>query len=103
MSTPSDITDEQLIERVAVEVMGWEVIPHGEGYEQLPPVVKDHAGYVSTQWNPLTDWNHTMEVVEKINRVHAIKLKFWLDHGDTMHGLQRELCLAALKAVSPSA
>lgn len=91
--------------------MGWEMDDNAwvgkEGYYG--------SDYPST-WNPLTDWNHTMEVVEKMRKNGA---KFcWDELGDKDIGFwtkeeqwgiiainhhgnpQRAICIAALLAVS---
>jgi hypothetical protein len=62
---PAQLTDEQLIEKVAVAVMGWHMEPdlYGEMY-WVKSGVRD--GIPVHRWNPLADWNHTMQVVEKL-------------------------------------
>lgn len=72
MTSHEDLTDEQIIERVAVEVMQWH--PDGKMWKENaePHYVRGHTedvcydGDEYKAWNPLTDWNHTMEVVEKL-------------------------------------
>lgn len=59
------LSDEELISRIAVEVMGWERIADFWGhYHTLP----DNQNEICAEagWNPLTDWNHTMEVVKRM-------------------------------------
>jgi hypothetical protein len=51
-------TDAEIIELCATEVMGWEpCLEHDEWwlYKQ------DHVA--SKDWNPLTDWNHTIALI----------------------------------------
>jgi hypothetical protein len=126
MSNLSDLqalTDEQLIEKVAVEVMGFER-RHG-GWNRKGEWVND-AGF-----SPLTDWNHTMEVVEKVrkqgsrfdlfinqdafiielrkvpqrgSRLPVIRTNCFEYPGDRDKGEsspQRPICLAALLALHP--
>jgi hypothetical protein len=104
------LNDEQLTERVAVEVMGW------EKQKSMLPMwwMKDGESIAFIRdWNPLTNWNHTMEVAEKSKLVFSI----WYGSNGTKNfavngrswddsvSLQRAICLAALQAVrsSPSA
>ena len=56
------MTPQAQIEYLATKVMGWQIPKHGHGFDDLPPMVEDDTGYVHTSWNPLTDWNHTMQV-----------------------------------------
>lgn len=51
MTPQPDITDSELIEALAIEVMGWE---------------KYDSSGANEPWNPLTDWNHWRQVEEKI-------------------------------------
>lgn len=60
------MTDEQIVTRLATEVMGWEMVTHGKGYEFLPSMVKDETGYVRTLWDPLSDWNHWRQAELKV-------------------------------------
>ena len=108
---------------MAVEVMEWkqntERWPDYSG--EMSDVWKDDAGQqyvIKHKWNPLTDWNHTMEVVQKMENNGW---QFWMTtfHSDTGHmyltkvvfgkdeqesnienlDKQRAICLAALTAV----
>lgn len=111
--TPESIdglTDEQLIERCATEVMEWTRL---EDDSCEPPLESWYSHTLSKSgktvrkelvidcnlWNPLTDWNHTMEVVAKINRWPLERLGGWVLHS-LREKNQRAICLAALKAVS---
>jgi hypothetical protein len=123
LKLPADMSDEELIEAVAVEVMEWkqntERWPDYSG--EMSDVWKDDAGQqyvIKHKWNPLTDWNHTMEVVQKMENNGW---QFWMTtfHSDTGHmyltkvvfgkdeqesnienlDKQRAICLAALTAV----
>ena len=142
---PEAMTDEQLIEAVAVEVMGWKkedtgapafgvCKEHGNLEQSRNETWKrwwyrsgDKKGkgdkvmgdvwteFTTRGWNPLTDWNHTMEVVGRMqkqtyyyeisNGVHSepAYCRFW-DRGRFIDVVgygrpQRAICLAALKTV----
>ena len=99
--------DAELIEAVAKKVMGWHKIA------REVPIWSDQTGIkTSCTWKPPTDWNHTMEVAEKMDLLWLIKLhesqKGWwrcaysndepVFVADT--GPQRAICFAALQAVS---
>ena len=152
MDTPEDIngmTDEELIEAVAVKVMGWAVSAtcdhcYGTGTRaienrdnrDLRPCVwcdgtKKRKPYIveSPKFNPLSDWNHTWEIIEAMKRRKCCILLEWqkvvdwnvailpnhvmsglLGKNDGkvpeeayMHegegGLQKTICLAALAAL----
>ena len=80
------LADNELIEEVAMKGMGWEKKPYTwkftnegvvESYKRCGSQV--HMGHNfewyggeefawNSEWNPLTDWNHTMQVVEKIRQ-----------------------------------
>lgn len=113
------LSDEQLIEKVAVEVMGWARIPMEFGKMKwcLPPSVQERMlpehrvpVILSVAWNPLTDWNHTMELVKRMRKPVTIEIHEGacrvfrgadLSIFDTNQ--QRAICLAALHAVSSQA
>jgi hypothetical protein len=95
MTTIDDLrrlSDDQLIEKVAEEVMG----------------------SIGHKWNPLADWNHTMQIVERLVarepngdfhmehfteewRVGYCRMDEWLASDPD---LRRAICLSALIAVS---
>src|SRR5205085_35839 len=108
---------EQLIEKVAVVVMGW--MPNAGGMREASGWWSDPLKAETTHWNPLTDWNHTMEVVEKMKDGYGTDFMTALaDQTITWEGSfpdtwanwfwvvyeqknpQRAICLAALLAVS---
>lgn len=78
------LTDEELISRIAVEVMGWKKVtrPTQSGYGTYEGWDRGHGSYIHPcrEWRPLTDWNHTMEVVEKVK--YGKKFGFILDGND---------------------
>ena len=132
----SALPDDQLIEKVAVEVMGWEKYrlpffnsdeywhPKGNRSEYIAhvgtPLLKPLAGRT---WNPLTDFNHALEVLEALAQrnfdanghmgeavlnLHHTCERYCVElyghdyqavvrHDD----MKRAICLAALLAVSP--
>jgi hypothetical protein len=73
---PSGLSDEEIIERIATEVMGREKkerpwneqkdIASFKGPWWLPPKRTDGTYYSVKIWNPLTDWNHWRQVEEKV-------------------------------------
>jgi hypothetical protein len=117
MSIPENITDAELIERVAVEVMGFQVVSHdqfmllkkGTRRAFLEDKIICNED-LPDKWNPLTDWNHTMEVMEEIKPrwmrfTEALEeisgTPVWEDILYEMDS--RRICLAALKAISSPA
>jgi hypothetical protein len=127
-TNPQQFTDEHLIEKVAREVMGFpstggmvSYCCYGQTKVIGPSTLQGHPRQClvcgnecklwkrSKRWNPLTDWNHTMEVVERMEtQWHA----HWRlsDSGAAFEvmstpyqtrsrRLQRAICLAALRAV----
>lgn len=121
MSDTQNMTDEELVRRVAVEVMRWRNIKAFtdddsgvSGYQDSFPPFETHF-----DWNPLTDWNHTMEVYDRVpknrtehwpswhneNGVACEKHMFILWVGDEKIAVedsshQRAICLAALLSVA---
>lgn len=116
-----DLTDEQLIEKVAVEVMQF---PQGRMDGEMVYRIGDsvvYAKWLTERWNPLTDWNHTMEVLGRIENRRGIRMSHlpfkgpkgasyvevwsvWVEGcGEAVvhHSLQRAILIAALLAVSP--
>ena len=124
------LTDDQLIEKVAVEAMGWHV-----ANDPRCGACKDWVNRVGVwqaherigcddpgdRWNPLTDWNHTIEVVERIESLGfewRIDARPGLQRGCRIAPTgefntprvqfvandsgQRAICLAALLALSPT-
>lgn len=122
-TAPQDMTDEQLIEAIAREVMGWEFRSDKghecwyNGYFESKRVAGRMLYRVTAdkRWNPLTDWNHTMEVVQHFkNSLFSKRVRFtdalseqkktqdghcyaWPDA--FVHLTQRDICVAALSAV----
>lgn len=107
------LTDEQLIEKVATEVMGWRVIPQPEGWTDLV-LIEQSDGHITQHWNPLTNWNDTMKVVEQVRR-NEMDFEIWISAGWSVrimqgsstnydardsHG-QRAILIAALLSTQP--
>lgn len=80
------MTDDQLRDAVAVEVMGWEW-SDDQSTEDHPCRLyftrgrSDVIHIKATNWNPLTDWNHTMEVRDRLR-----SLGWWME-------LENECCI----------
>jgi hypothetical protein len=114
--TTDGLSDAELIERVGREVMGWRGLPDCWVYQPALPK--------KIRWNPLTDWNATMEVHDTLlDRGYSVNL-FWnnmdictlewtliskkpapyprkvVQSGDG--DMKRAICLAALKCVQAS-
>ena len=125
-TTPA-LTDEQIIERLAVEVMGWHkdvrdsgrsmwVNSENYGMGYTENYLNKGSGSMDFAWNPLTDWNHTMEVVVQLRKldlpsgcihIRAIQNGAWeVRFKTTVKGrvsnksLARAVCLAALAAAT---
>jgi hypothetical protein len=103
------LPDAELIERVATDVMGWRRIETGgKHWWELP----NGKFYEMPYFDPLTDWNHTMEVVKRMPRpFHLLQLSHtasWQAQcGDPPlyevdANPQHAICIAALLAVSSS-
>lgn len=120
------LSDSELIEKVAVELMGAKIGTMNDDYSFKKKFLS-FPGRKGTffKWNPLLDWNHTMEVVEKLAENHGwylyriatevgLKVGFTRRAGsmsdgyilsagfkDTDDNQRRNICLAALTAVPP--
>ena len=108
------LTDEQLIEKVATKVMGWMSFETYTGKRQCWAKPNTDATVFKDEWNPLADWNHTMEVVMHLHEstafhLFSFKRSWWqAQFGDDHDGdapvyildqnPQRAICLAALLA-----
>lgn len=110
------LSDEELIERVAVEVMGWE---KKWNYDNPIPVGFWWPRAVQMRfWNPLTDWNHAAEVVRTMrsrwwmsylirSQANGKTLVEFTDKVGMLAGRHidkdecRAVCLASLLAVQP--
>lgn len=75
-TTPSisALTDDQIIERLATDVIGWTLVEEEEYQRRLKeyeddPWLKNNEyrrAILPQIFNPLTDWNHWRQVEEKI-------------------------------------
>lgn len=100
------MTDQQIIERLA-EFMGWEkeytdcAICWLNPYSGTRVKIQD--------WNPIEDWNHTMQVIEKFIQYGTIEFAFQkgeflkMQINDVYHEsqgfpFQRAFCLALVSA-----
>ena len=101
-SENSNLTDAEIIEALATKVMGWRRRDYTwkvtESDRSIMPCKtcgsKEHTGHSSVwehcicshcdSWedneergfDPIHNWNHTMDVMKKISQDHGIKLKF---------------------------
>lgn len=115
----STLSDGDLVEAVAINVMGWKKVQapqgcHWQWHERdgKYPYRYDVDGSClrcagSGAFKPTIDWNHSMEVVAKVSRVWKIKYDGYceVNFGTSgwhieHHDPQRAICLAALLAVS---
>lgn len=113
------MTDEMIVERLAGLMGRKSAGKDGSGRFLFREYYGEHEAMWNPRlWNPLTDWNHTMEVVERMmrfgfhydisNGVHSEPAfcRFWNREklrDETAYGTQqRAICLAALAAVSSS-
>lgn len=63
--------NQQIIERLA-EFMGWRNSKLPIAYEMGDNIAKDNV-----EWNPLKDWNHTMQIVdEHVKRGGTFELSY---------------------------
>ena len=125
-------TDQEIVEALATQVMGWEIDKYL--FEQtngnsLWKMKDGHAIGHEYKWNPLTDWNHTWEIIEAMKQRKCCILLEWQKVVDWnvailpnhvmagllakndgkvpeeayMHegddGLQKTICLAALSTI----
>lgn len=105
------LTDEQLIEKVAEDVMKWTILRCRCPMNCGGHFKKDDGTQVFKNWNPLTDWNHTMEVRGKVGHMDiefvpdGCCVMVWNKPNAPLETFdkapQRAICLAALLAVTP--
>lgn len=122
------MTDEQLIEAVAVKVMGWCWHKYNNAsdgkYETFYGIccickhgVAKRDQHNQETWNPFTNWNDTMQIVDKMQWISMSRGKAYNWHVEIRHykkytadgfitievrdnSLQKAICLAALQALS---
>src|SRR4051812_20127683 len=98
------LSDEQLIEKVAVEVMGFQkVIQKKQGPRFLTTWLRDPNRRLNAakKWLPLEDWNHTMEVVVEVRNCRINQFASYFP-GSFIDCAQRAICRAPLLAFSQS-
>lgn len=121
----AELTDEQLIEKVAVEIMGWkkwywDEPGHGRSWGWVSS--KHSASHRDKKncdaywgWNPVADyefcgvkvtadWNHTIQVAKKAYDEYGDIFYDRLGPCEPLYtdpDAQRQVCLAALQATSP--
>ena len=62
------MTDQQKVEWLATKVMGWELhnrVWHKRNNDGL----KSLSATAGNDWNPLTDWNHLAQVLERCSEL----------------------------------
>src|SRR3990167_9622386 len=72
----SALTDEQIVERLATEVMGWKLRNEPEHKKWYKHMVE--SGRKKDLWNPLTDWNDWRMVEEKIIEDEKLSEAFYM-------------------------
>ena len=117
MKTISEMTDEELNNAVAVEVMGWEYGDHFiTGANSYRIVGRKTTTYTkANNWYPTTDYNQVFQVVEKMDYFAVRRHKaggYWrcicvyqdgLSIGAESASAPRAICEAAVMAVRESA
>ncbi len=86
-NTSQALTDKQIIARLATEVMGWCV--SGDG-KRVMRDLDDMWNDEPFDWNPLTDWNHTVQVLQRMNKKRIPDIDF------KSPDAQQRICMAAL-------
>lgn len=124
-----ELTDAEIIEQVATKIMKWKKVVRDSGRSMW--VNEENYGMAYTQnylneasgtmdfaWNPLTDWQDTMQVLVRVMNPMGIQVLFTQDGGAAVEivqaplgvfrkitvdddNAQRAICLAALKTLSP--
>lgn len=74
-----EMSDEERISWMAVKVMGWHWgFPKWDQIGSQKMWLNDEELSVSAyEWNPLIDWNHTMQVVEKSEGINMLFEADW--------------------------
>jgi hypothetical protein len=103
------MTDQELIEAVATKVMGWHREKSVSGIECYYNSDHDfmYALRTGKVFNPLTDANHWLMVVEKIKDIFNINIGYvkgvwrfnWNNYSISHKSIGHAVCLAALEAV----
>ncbi len=118
----SALSDQELIERVAFEVMGWD--QGSNAWISREPEASAPGGYPNHEvfhqvkdWDPLRNWNHTMELVDRlaslgfccsiqVSNPKPDRFMCWNAEAKMAdcrdENLRKAICLTALQAVSPS-
>ena len=93
------MTDQDLINKLATDVMGWEEIimvqNAGFGYSESIAYREKNGMFKKRyhNWNPLKDWNHTAQVLSKMTKEQIPQFSFVDDDA------QEAICLAALETI----
>src|SRR4051812_38156047 len=85
-SAPSidGMTDEQIIRAIAMEVMWW-VPEYAFGNGESPAHYSKEDRSIVVDWNPLIDWNATMQIVERMQEkgwAFYLNTCFWFEEGE---------------------
>jgi len=116
------MTDEELVREIAQKVMGWtrqhaSASDKGNGYwigNDAFEIIGQNMYRITGDWNPLTNANHTMMVVERMREL-GFNFKVWAYHDwkgievgfskyrypnlTKSESFGHAVCLASLKAV----
>lgn len=102
------LSDDELIERLAVEVMGWKK-GTWKTRDRWPDFIATDSK-LKRHWNPLTDWNHTMEVRAKVGEMDVefifdgCRVWIWPEIHEVIkvfdESPQRAIVLASLLAIA---
>ena len=111
MKTISEMTDEELNNAVAVEVMGWHE-QYERGYRAEWVGEHERDGEDVENWNPSTDIKQAFQVVEKMRSMgwsyvigdeadiyYCKFINLYITCSDEADTQQRAICHAALDAV----
>lgn len=109
------MNDEQLIGNIALSVMGWKQNVKAGHWSVIR---KQDGSIVPSSWDPLTNWNHTMEVKKRVMTELRLEDEFTLTLANLMKvnnsdfstdwalcvlsANQHDICFAALLALSQS-
>ena len=86
------MTDEELTEKLAVDVMGWEWSSSFMAYfptNRKAVVLSD--GIFKKEFQPLTDWNHLMMCVQKILPTKSFHLEWYMNANGDLYAVAGDI------------